>query len=312
MDAPNPSATPTAASRTPLRIGAVGLIVRDLDRLADYYRNLLRLPARAQRAHGGSAPRRAAAGARTPAGRQARRRAQAGLYHTAFLMPTRERSRALDPAPRAKPHADHRRFRSRRERGDLSRRSGGQRHRGLQRSPAGALAARRRSDRDADRAARHRGDRARGRSATATYEGRRTDCASATSICASATSTRRRNSIAARVGLELTRRRGGATFMSSGGYHHHVGANVWHSAGAGRRDPERAGLAWFSMEAADSAALDGERQRVSWRQGAGRDNSPAASRPPIRGARACASLRLEHARPAAGRSRRAICRRAAR
>jgi len=30
MDAPNPSARPTLASRTPLRIGAIGLIARDL------------------------------------------------------------------------------------------------------------------------------------------------------------------------------------------------------------------------------------------------------------------------------------------
>jgi catechol 2,3-dioxygenase len=58
------------------------------------------------------------------------------------------------------------------------------------------------------------------------------------------------------LGLDLTRRRGGATFMSSGGYHHHVGANVWHSDGAGLRDPGRAGLAWFSMEAADVPAYD--------------------------------------------------------
>jgi catechol 2,3-dioxygenase len=58
------------------------------------------------------------------------------------------------------------------------------------------------------------------------------------------------------IGLELTRRRGGATFMSSGGYHHHVGANVWHSAGAGRRDESRAGLAWFSMEASNGAVID--------------------------------------------------------
>jgi hypothetical protein len=33
MDAPNPSATPTFASRTPLHIGAIGLVARDLDRL---------------------------------------------------------------------------------------------------------------------------------------------------------------------------------------------------------------------------------------------------------------------------------------
>ena len=58
------------------------------------------------------------------------------------------------------------------------------------------------------------------------------------------------------LGLDLTRRRGGATFMSSGGYHHHVGANVWHSDGAGMRDNDRAGLAWFSMETADGAAYD--------------------------------------------------------
>jgi catechol 2,3-dioxygenase len=58
------------------------------------------------------------------------------------------------------------------------------------------------------------------------------------------------------MGLDLTRRRGGATFMSSGGYHHHVGANVWHSAGAGLRDPNRAGLAWFTVEAADNAAYE--------------------------------------------------------
>jgi catechol 2,3-dioxygenase len=44
--------------------------------------------------------------------------------------------------------------------------------------------------------------------------------------------------------------------MSSGGYHHHVGANVWHSDGAAQRDLGRAGLAWFSVEASDGKALD--------------------------------------------------------
>jgi catechol-2,3-dioxygenase len=43
MDVANPSATPTFASRTPLHIGAVGLVTRDLDRLTSYYRNLLGL-----------------------------------------------------------------------------------------------------------------------------------------------------------------------------------------------------------------------------------------------------------------------------
>ncbi len=32
-----------------------------------------------------------------------------------------------------------------------------------------------------------------------------------------------------------------AVFLSSGGYHHHIGANSWQSAGAGRRDPSAPG-----------------------------------------------------------------------
>ena len=64
------------------------------------------------------------------------------------------------------------------------------------------------------------------------------------------------------VGLDLTRRRGGATFMSSGGYHHHVGANVWHSDGADARDMNRAGLSWFSMELAEPGAIDAMTARL--------------------------------------------------
>ena len=43
MDAPNPSATPTFANRTPVHIGAVGLKVRDLDRVTGFYRDVLGL-----------------------------------------------------------------------------------------------------------------------------------------------------------------------------------------------------------------------------------------------------------------------------
>ena len=41
MDTPNPSAIPTAASRAPVHIGAVGMMVRDLDRVTAYYRDML-------------------------------------------------------------------------------------------------------------------------------------------------------------------------------------------------------------------------------------------------------------------------------
>jgi catechol 2,3-dioxygenase len=50
--------------------------------------------------------------------------------------------------------------------------------------------------------------------------------------------------------------------MSSGGYHHHVGANVWHSDGAQKRDEARAGLAWFSVEANSGAAYNGLKSRL--------------------------------------------------
>jgi len=56
------------------------------------------------------------------------------------------------------------------------------------------------------------------------------------------------------LGLDLTRRRSGASFMSSGGYHHHVATNVWDSRDAGPRNQHQAGLSWFSIVANDSAA----------------------------------------------------------
>lgn len=49
-------------------------------------------------------------------------------------------------------------------------------------------------------------------------------------------------------GFDTVARYGGqAVFLSSGGYHHHIGANAWRSSGAGRRDPGRTGLSWVEM-----------------------------------------------------------------
>jgi catechol 2,3-dioxygenase len=64
------------------------------------------------------------------------------------------------------------------------------------------------------------------------------------------------------LGLDVTRRRHGATFLSSGHYHHHIAGNVWHSAGAGRRDDDRAGLSWLALEAADAASFDAVEARL--------------------------------------------------
>lgn len=41
-----------------------------------------------------------------------------------------------------------------------------------------------------------------------------------------------------------------AVFLSSGGYHHHIGANTWQSRGAGRRDEGRTGLTFVEMRSA--------------------------------------------------------------
>ena len=92
MDAPNPSALPTPANRTPLRIGAYGLLVRDLEQMTAYYSALLRLTVLERGEH--------LVRLGTPGGvplLDLEHRAdakpdderQAGLYHSAFLMPTR-------------------------------------------------------------------------------------------------------------------------------------------------------------------------------------------------------------------------------
>lgn len=43
----------------------------------------------------------------------------------------------------------------------------------------------------------------------------------------------------------------GASFLATGGYHHHIAANVWHSRGAGPRREGEAGLASFELVARD-------------------------------------------------------------
>jgi catechol 2,3-dioxygenase len=47
-----------------------------------------------------------------------------------------------------------------------------------------------------------------------------------------------------------------ADFLSSGGYHHHIGANSWQSQGAGRRDPGRTGLSFVEMRSAKATSKE--------------------------------------------------------
>jgi catechol 2,3-dioxygenase len=64
------------------------------------------------------------------------------------------------------------------------------------------------------------------------------------------------------VGFDPTRKRSGAAFLSSGRYHHHLGVNVWQSAGAGPRDDTATGLAWFSLEVATQQILEAQTLRL--------------------------------------------------
>ncbi len=48
----------------------------------------------------------------------------------------------------------------------------------------------------------------------------------------------------------------GALFVSAGGYHHHIGLNTWHSAGAAPPPPGSIGLRSFDVRLSDEAELD--------------------------------------------------------
>ncbi|HET9072965.1 MAG TPA: VOC family protein [Solirubrobacteraceae bacterium] len=52
----------------------------------------------------------------------------------------------------------------------------------------------------------------------------------------------------------------GALFVAAGGYHHHVGLNVWNSRGGTAPGPGAVGLRWFELHA--GAGLDGVLERV--------------------------------------------------
>ncbi len=58
----------------------------------------------------------------------------------------------------------------------------------------------------------------------------------------------------------------GASFFASGGYHHHLAGNIWNSRGAGRRSSDATGLAEVVLESDAGAmrALGGERFSDPW------------------------------------------------
>jgi catechol 2,3-dioxygenase len=258
MDAPNPSATPTFASRTPLHIGAIGLAARDLGLLADYYQKLLGLTVleRTNRiARLGVAGVTLVEIEHRPNAKPDDPR-EAGLYHTAFLMPTRADharwilhiARNRIPITGASDHSVSEAFYLDDPEGNGIEVYNDRPEEKWQRQDGLIVMATKQLDveailREVDPAAADY---------PAAPEGLRIGHVH----LRVGSVTQAEDFYRGTIGLDLTRRRGGATFMSSGGYHHHVGANVWHSESAGRRDDARAGLAWYSMEASNAATVD--------------------------------------------------------
>jgi catechol 2,3-dioxygenase len=258
MDAPNPSATPTFASRTPLHIGTIALTVRDLGRLTAFYHDVLGLAVLDQGKDG------AILGAggvpfvhleRRPDAKPDDNR-EAGLYHTAFLMPTRaDLARWVLHAARNKVAITGASDHEVSEAIYLDDPEGNGVEVYADRPPAtwtwsnGLV--RMKTDRldieDLVRAAAGATDYdvAPGGLRVGHIHLRVGDVATAELFYRDA------------IGLAVTRGgRHGASFMSSGGYHHHIAGNVWHSAGAEARDQNRAGLSWLALEAADTDTFD--------------------------------------------------------
>jgi len=264
MDAPNPSALPTFASRTPLHIGAVGLAVRDLEKLVAYYRDALGL---AVLDRSGTTAALGAGGVplvhleHRPDAKLDDQR-EAGLYHTAFLMPRRAYlarwvlhvARTRLPLTGASDHAVSEAF--------------------YLDDPEG-IGIEIYCDRPAE------SWEWTGSSLKITTDPLDIDDilreVPATASYPEAPDGIRIGHVHLRVGdvgraeafyrdglgLDVTRRRHGASFMSSGRYHHHIATNVWHSSGAGQRDPQRTGLSWLAFEAADRGAFDDARHNLT-------------------------------------------------
>lgn len=258
MDAPNPSAQPTFASRAPIHVGGVGLTVRDLGKVAAFYRDVIGLtliegnPSKVRLGAGGVGFLELTQhpGIALDDGRSA------GLYHTAFLMPTRgdlarwvmHIANNRTPISGASDHGVSEAFYL-----DDPEGNGVEVYAdrppelwdwrdGMVNMPTVPL--------DIGKLVAVLGERPE------PYRGAPDGLRIGHVHLRVGDLTPAERFYREGVGLDLTRKRHGAAFMSSGHYHHHVAANVWQSDGAGQRDPNRAGLDWFALEVADPTARD--------------------------------------------------------
>jgi len=65
------------------------------------------------------------------------------------------------------------------------------------------------------------------------------------------------------LGFDIMVRYEGALFLSAGGYHHHIGLNIWQSAGAPPPPPDVVGLRSFIVELPSAAAREQVQARLS-------------------------------------------------
>lgn len=248
-------------SRAPLRVDTVGLAVRDLDTVSDYYQRVLGLVPLAREKGGvtlgtDKTPLLKLAG--DPALRPRDRR-QAGLFHTAFLMPSRADlarwlahvaeagvrlhgasdhivSEALylaDPEGNGiEVYADRPVSRWRDPNGDIHMATEPLDLQDLLKAAEGTAWAGFPQDGIIGHVHLQVGD-------TSEAERFYRDV----------------------LGFDVASRYPGASFFGSGGYHHQLAANIWNSRGAGRRDPSAAGLAEVTLRVAP-AERDALQQRT--------------------------------------------------
>jgi catechol 2,3-dioxygenase len=258
------SGGPTFANRTPMRIGMVNLRVRDLDKVADYYRDAIGLTVMARSMMGALLGTGGVAllhlQRRERAAREARN--AAGLYHTAFLMPTRkDLARWLVHAAANKiplsGFADHLVSES----VYLDDPEGNGIEVYADRAPetwkweAGSVAMA--TDQlDID------GLLALTDTHTTNYAKAPDDLRIGHMHLRVGDLEQADRFYGGAIGFDPTRKRSGAAFLSSGRYHHHLAINVWQSAGAGPRDDAATGLVWFSLEIAAEEILQAQTLRL--------------------------------------------------
>ncbi len=64
------------------------------------------------------------------------------------------------------------------------------------------------------------------------------------------------------LGFDVMMNMGSASFVSAGGYHHHIGMNIWNSAGAPPPPPDAVGLRYFTVQLPNRDGLSKTIDRV--------------------------------------------------